>query len=328
MKGLRFLVLLAIMSAVVVSGVSAVPQQGPDGETCKYFPETQRHVCGEFLTFFNTRGKLAVFGYPLTQAYDEPALGLRVQYFQRARMELHPYQQEPYTVQLGLLTDELLAETGRDFPPASPDKVPPFNSALHHYFPETGHVISYAFLDLFRECGGLDTFGYPRSEALYENGYIVQYFQRGQMEWHPETVSGPKTRLTNVGEIYLEQFDISGGIGSARFSPGIIDADVLSELRVSASVDHIVIGGDEVQTVFVYVSDHQGRPVAGATVGVAVRYPAETQPIQAAATNSSGLMQVSFPVLPSPPGQKAVVVAEAMHDGRVGETQAFFLSWW
>ena len=199
MKRLRFIIMTAIMVVALFGNVSATyPRQLPQkpGENCKYFSETFYWVCGEFLEFYETRGGPATFGSPLTKAFDDPSRGLLVQYFQYARMELHPYNPDPYKVLLGLLVDEL----GYRFSPISRERIPPSNNAFHHYFPETGHVVSYAFLDHFREAGGLDIFGYPRSEFMYEEGYIVQYFQRARMEWHPEELSGSQMRLTNLGE--------------------------------------------------------------------------------------------------------------------------------
>jgi hypothetical protein len=157
--------IVAIVTVVLVAYVPAAPLQAQE-RNCEYFIETGHAVCDEFLEFFETRGALEIFGYPLTEAFDDSERGLRVQYFQRARMEWHPYNPEPYKVLLGLLIDEL----GYQFSPLPPEEIPPFNNNLHHYFPQTGHVVSHAFLQYFREHGGVDVFGYPRSEPMYVDG--------------------------------------------------------------------------------------------------------------------------------------------------------------
>lgn len=54
------------------------------------------------------------------------------------------------------------------------------------YFPETGHNVSATFLPFFRARGALDRFGLPRTEELDEDGVLVQYFQRGRLEYRPE----------------------------------------------------------------------------------------------------------------------------------------------
>jgi hypothetical protein len=84
-------------------------QPQPDA---RYFPETGHNLSGAFLQYWNDHGGLAVFGYPITEPRTEknPIDGKEywVQYFERARFELHPEMAgTPYEVQLGLLGAEL-----------------------------------------------------------------------------------------------------------------------------------------------------------------------------------------------------------------------------
>lgn len=225
----RLTLVLLVLAMVLATGSIAWAQD--TGGTCRYFPETDHYVCGAFLEFFDSRGGLAIFGHPLTEAcHDVSQTGLRVQYFQRARFELHPDAPPAYRVQLGLLADEL----GYVFPPVHEDRVPRSNTALHHYFPETQHIVSYAFLDYFRENGGIDVFGYPRSEFMHEAGRVVQYFQRAKMEWHPESPLGSRIKLSNLGEEYLDRFgppadcdvlDIPAGSGTDALATVVASSD-------------------------------------------------------------------------------------------------------
>ena len=57
----------------------------------------------------------------------------------------------------------------------------------------------WPFDEFFARYGGLDTFGYPRTEALHKDGFLVQYFQRGRMEYHPELSQGQQIQLTLLG---------------------------------------------------------------------------------------------------------------------------------
>lgn len=68
--------------------------------------------------------------------------------------------------------------------------VPPEDGRPWQYFEETGHVAQGAFLEFFREHGGLDAFGYPRTDELVEEGRTVQYFQRARFEWVPDGTGG------------------------------------------------------------------------------------------------------------------------------------------
>jgi uncharacterized lipoprotein YbaY len=93
-----------------------------DAERCRLFAETGRVVCDEFLaawrryglSFPGVRGtsfeeSLALFGLPLTDATTETIDGKEytVQWFERARFELHPENQPPFNVLFGRLGAEL-----------------------------------------------------------------------------------------------------------------------------------------------------------------------------------------------------------------------------
>jgi hypothetical protein len=87
--------------------------QAPDPPTtgkpgAQFFPETGHNLSGPFLDFWQTRGGLAIFGYPISEERTEtsPQDGKEyiVQYFERARFELHPeLAGTPYGVQLSQL---------------------------------------------------------------------------------------------------------------------------------------------------------------------------------------------------------------------------------
>ncbi len=151
-----------------------------------YFPETGHVVSGALLRYWRAYGGLEQFGYPRTEEFEErsPYDGklYTVQYFERARFELHPeYAGSPYEVLLGLL--------GRDFHRIDPPAAPLPGAS---YFPETGHNLRGAFLDYWLNHGGLFVSGLPISEEIMEvspddgRPYLVQYFERARYEYHPE----------------------------------------------------------------------------------------------------------------------------------------------
>jgi hypothetical protein len=171
--------------------VPPCPYPPPSGRS-RYFPETGHTVIGGFLDFWEHRGGLDIFGYPISNEFREG--NFTVQYFQRARFEWHPENPPNYRVQLGLLGQRVY---GRIDPPVADWTTPWCRS--QRYFHETGHVVSNAFLEFFDRHGGLDIFGYPISEAIYEGNRIVQYFQRARMEWHPENPDPHKVQLGLLG---------------------------------------------------------------------------------------------------------------------------------
>jgi hypothetical protein len=315
-KGIAFLLVIAIVG-VALLGWAVVSVSRAQTQNCEFFDESGHYVCDEFLAFYIEWGGLEIFGYPLTEAYEDPWLGLRVQYFQRARMEWHPDNETPHRVQLGLLVDEL----GYDYPQASLEEIPAVPDPNRQYFPATGHVVAYAFLDYFHEKGGVDIFGYPRSELLYEDGYYVQYFQRARMEWHPEDAVGTQVRLTNIGEIYVQRHDIN-------IDPLIIE---LRQLNATASVRHVVVEQQGVQTVFVYIVDQYENPVEGVDVEGVIRYhngELVEQVCSLGRTDARGFAQCDFDFAGVRPGRKVLIDVTARRDGLTDTAQTFFFLWW
>ncbi len=152
------------------------------------FPETGHSLSGAFLGFWAEHGGIEIFGYPITEEFDEQSLidgeTYRVQYFERQRFELHPENAAPYDVQLGLLGIEIL-------PGAEPyPRVEPMESPGCEYFEATGHNVCGRFRDYWQGHGGLMIFGYPLTEEieieLDGQTRTVQYFERARFEHHPE----------------------------------------------------------------------------------------------------------------------------------------------
>jgi hypothetical protein len=116
--GTPYEVLLGQFGRRIVAGIPGAPTAPvADARQGRYFPETGHNVLdGAFLDFWRANGTLAVFGYPLTEAFDqvlEDGKRYRVQYFERARLEFHPEQGgSPYEVQLGQFGRQILGPTG------------------------------------------------------------------------------------------------------------------------------------------------------------------------------------------------------------------------
>ena len=72
----------------------------------QWFAETGHYIGGAFWTYWRERGGLPIFGYPLTDELVED--GLTTQYFERAIMEWHPDNDDPYKVLLRRLGAEAL----------------------------------------------------------------------------------------------------------------------------------------------------------------------------------------------------------------------------
>ncbi len=184
-------------------GTPPAPSGFPSAKGCgqeggQFFRETGFTVCGSFLTWWGRYGGLAQFGYPITAVLTEPdavtGRSYTVQYFQRARFELHPeYAGTAYEVLLGRLGVQWHAPD----PPAPPQRD-------GTYFAAAGHNLGGPFLRYWQAHGGLFVNGYPISEEVRERSagtgttYTVQYFERARFELHPEYAGTPSEVLLGL----------------------------------------------------------------------------------------------------------------------------------
>jgi len=127
--GTSYEIQLGRLGAEYTSGRQFAPQQffvsQPD---LRFFPETGHAVGGAFLPFWEQNGAVQVLGLPISEAFDEvlpDGKTYRVQYFERARLELHPAASgTPYEVQIGLLGTALYQNERR------PDTIQPVPTAV------------------------------------------------------------------------------------------------------------------------------------------------------------------------------------------------------
>ncbi|MEA2574322.1 MAG: hypothetical protein QOH93_1620 [Chloroflexia bacterium] len=159
--------------------------------TQAFFPEVGHTLRGSFLRFWQQNGGLPIFGFPLSEEFQEVSAidgkTYTVQYFERNRFELHPeFAGTKNEVLMGLLGVELTK--GKAFPAGAP-----FQSDNNRvFFRETQHGLGGSFYQYWRQNGGLPIFGFPISEEMQEispidgKTYTVQYFERNRFELHPE----------------------------------------------------------------------------------------------------------------------------------------------
>ncbi len=212
-------ILLAIavifsLFALVVQPTSA--QSGPvevqldeNGFPSKaYFNETGHHLSGEFLHTWLSKGDFTIYGFPISEPVVEK--GRIVQYFERARLELWPEHAGTEWVIQGTLLGNWKAEDQQLAAPFSPILTDPRGEGdTRDYFIETRHTLANAFQQYWNEHGGVHVFGFPISEEFTENGFTVQYFERGRFEWHPENAGTPyEILLGHLGREWVEAYDV------------------------------------------------------------------------------------------------------------------------
>jgi hypothetical protein len=305
-----------------------LPQQSLTQTAEQYFEETGHWVSGAFLDYFNSQGGLEIFGYPITEPFVDQ--GVSVQYFQKARMEWHPNNPDPYKVQLGLLGDELKYRH-------SPIPAPAALSRRKVYFPETGHTLAYAFLDYFNAHGGIDLFGYPITEMHFEDGKIVQYFQRVKMEWHPNDPTST-VRLGDLGEQYVNIYRDRMPPEALRPVNARPDTEsptaaprAITGMRAIVSLRYSVMSQKRNQVVSVLVTDINGEPLPGAQVTISFETASGEMlptPSQVRTTDSRGFIQDSIPIEGGRSGMQIIVRAQVTYGDLSTAAQNVFLLWW
>ncbi|HET9496516.1 MAG TPA: copper resistance protein NlpE N-terminal domain-containing protein [Chloroflexia bacterium] len=180
-----------------------------DGPVSSCFADTGRCLRGIFRRYWERSGGLARFGFPISP--ELVADGRTVQYTQRARLEWHPENAGTrHEVLLGRLGASIAeARAARGERPFQRVSRPAHGSAL--YFPETGHTLAPPLRAYWEANGGLPVFGYPLSEAFQErsatdgNTYLVQYFERNRLEYHPENRGTPSEVL--LGLLGVQEYE-------------------------------------------------------------------------------------------------------------------------
>ena len=332
--GARGLLALGVLCTIVCA---LPPLSSAQTTETRYFEETEHNVSGEFLRFFDAYGGRAIFGYPLTRVLIED--GREVQYFQRARMVLDPDLPAGERVFLG----DLGVELGYTQPPISLAQIPPTGHPDKRFFPSTGHTVAFAFLDFYDAHQGAVILGDPISEWTIErNGRIVQYFQRGKLEWYPENPAGLRVQPGMLGTIYVEQFvdpiyTQREDPYSRRAPPSLVptpDADgpissAVTDLRLRVTVKHPIIGLDGTQTIYAYVLDQEERGVPGVTPQIEVVYGDGTVvQLAGSVSNDNGYSQVDLEIDRPAPGYVVLVNVWARYEGLEARTRTAFLPWW
>jgi hypothetical protein len=139
-----------------------------------------------FRDYYYSHNGPDIFGLPVGPETQEN--GRPVQWFQRARLEYWPeLSDKGYSVLGTLIGARYINQEKINFPTQQPF----INQEKVRYFPETGHGLTYPFLDFWITYDGMRVLGFPISDQLQETLadnkiHTVQYFERGRLEYHPE----------------------------------------------------------------------------------------------------------------------------------------------
>lgn len=197
--------------------------------------------------------------------------------------------------------------------------------------------MSYAFLDFFNENGGIDIFGYPITEMHFEDGQIVQYFQRLKLQWQPNDPANAVI-VGNLGELYVS-------IYSHRMPPEALrrfDASIsttpettplpISGLRATVSLRYSVMSTKRNQTVTVLVTDTSGYTLENVRVEISFIEMNTNKVLpgsmQTLTTDAQGFVNASLPVNEGRSGTNIIVRAVVTYGKLSTTAQNVFLLWW
>ena len=87
LAGTMWEVQLSLLGRELTASRNLAPVAEPQNGS-RFFPETGHTLAGEFRSYWERRGGLRIFGYPISEELEED--GRIVQYFERARLEYDP----------------------------------------------------------------------------------------------------------------------------------------------------------------------------------------------------------------------------------------------
>lgn len=322
--------LLAIALGLVASAVMPGLPAHAETSTCVYLTDSGHNIHGSFMAFYLSHNGAVNFGLPLTEAFIED--GFIVQYFERARLELHADNPEPFRVQLGLLGMQF----GVSDPPVKTAAIPSPNDPNFRYFQDTGLWISLTVKQYFDTHGGVDVLGYPLSLLRFESGNFVQYFQRARLEWNPADSNPNKVRISPVGQMILDRRyppdfvnrvravnDWCPEYNSASLPKGFLPAAPVAVgvptlvppntvLNLQVRVKFRQTGPTGPQYVDIMVSDQNSRPFAGAALFATVHFANGDRVFPLLPSDSAGKSTFSFDIGSQAPGSTTLVDVTAI----------------
>ena len=320
MKVIKSIIIFILVIALL--GMGGIPARAQ--QSGQYFPQTGHNVVGEFWTFYQSVPDAAiVFGAPLTEQFTTgDGSGLTVQYFQRARFELHadlPIGARLQVTPLGSLTYQAGAPAVNLTTPGA-----------CRLFP-TGFGACYDFLLFFDSHGGVGRFGNPISAFEFlPDGRLVQYFERARFEWHPELPAGQDVVLTDLGQQYFNALheDPARLNTSQPLSPDIVARPPVLNLHAMAFAWKAVTLPTDAQKIYVIVQDQVFSPVQGAT-GIATLHLTNGQdlsyPLLTDANGIATLPEVRF--TDQIPGELVKVDVAVAYRGLISNTTTSFRIW-
>ncbi|MCC7117128.1 MAG: hypothetical protein IT310_01275 [Anaerolineales bacterium] len=307
---------ISLLTLLLVSANWAAPfAQTAD---FKYFDETGHNVQGDFLKFYTANpNALLVFGYPISEAFPTKS-GLTVQYFQRARFELHPELPEGQRVTLTALG----AETYK----AQAAMSIAVNKLACKTF-ATGFDVCYDFLQFYEKHGGVNQFGNPISAFEYRDEKVVQYFERARFEWLPGRPESQRVVLTDLGRIYFDKLGEDPAL-LQPVKPMDNSQSAILRIKARAFLKKAIASTDDAQALFIVLQDQNSRPVSNAACNASLLWPNQRTETLSVNTNANGVGILPFSFSQQPRGSVVYINVACQYKTLTANTVASFRIWY
>jgi hypothetical protein len=311
----RFAVLLLVLILLVTSWGHARAQSSGNAQ---YFPETGHNVKGEFLRFYRSADEpTLVFGYPITDEIKSVD-GNTVQYFERARFELHSGLLEGQRITLTSLGKATYKSGIQQLPINNPSACQSFS---------TGFPVCLTFLEFYKTHGGAVQFGKPISPFVIQDNLIMQYFEKARFEWHADRPESQRVVITDLGRMYFDQL----GEDQAQLHPNTtINATISDILSINARafVAKAITQASGQQKVYVIVESQTHKAISNARGKITIHFSDTHSEDYFFTTNSAGLGSIQFNFSNQLQGELLPIEIFVTYQGLSATTTTSFRIWY
>lgn len=311
----QFVALLLTLILLMASWGNAKAQSSGD---VQYFPETGHNVKGEFLRFYRSvSDPLLVFGYPITEEFRSVD-GNTVQYFQRARFELHADLLEGHRVTLTSLGKAAYRSGSQQLDINNPSACQLFS---------TGFRVCFAFLDFYKTNGGPAQFGKPISPFVFQDNLIVQYFEKARFEWRADRPEGQRVVLADLGRIYFDQI-MEDQSRLQSITPLNATINNILSINARAFVAKAITLASGQQTVYIVVESQTHQAISNATGKATIHFPDGPTEDYFFSTNTSGFGTIRFNFTDQVQGDLVPIDILVTYQGLSATTSTSFRIWY
>ncbi len=310
----RVAILLLVLMILLAPWESVEAQSSGEAQ---FFPETGHNVKGEFLRYYKSASNpLLVFGYPITEQIQSTD-GKTVQYFQRARFELHADLPENQRVQLTALGQATYKSGSQQLNIDNPSACQLFSNGIR---------VCFAFLDFYKANGGAAQFGDPISPFEFHENLIVQYFEKARFEWRAERPDGQRVVLTDLGRLYFDQL-AEDHTFLRPLNPLNATIDNILAINARAFVSKAITISSGQQTVYTIVESQTHQAVSNASGKATIHFSDGHTEDYFFTTNASGLGKIAFNFVNQTQGELVTIDIIVAYQGLSTTTTTSFRIW-